>query len=140
MTNELLAYSILALGLTIAMFVTKEMMLAFPAAMFWGILSGYAYTSSVTDWDTPMLLGFASGGMVMFCVLAMFALRKRDLDAKKGDYEGEGKDEGEEDEERPERSPDSDNENGSSRQSKRSHTPRPKSRRPRAYTNWGEFK
>lgn len=68
-----------ALGLTVAMFTTHNMMLGFPSAIFWGILGGFAYNQSATTWDWQYLLFFASMGMVIFCVIAMYALRRKDL-------------------------------------------------------------
>lgn len=75
--------------LTIAMFITRNMMLGFPSAIFWGILGGYAYTQSSSAWDWQYILFFASMGMVIFSMFAAFALRKRDLagpDADKGKF------------------------------------------------------
>lgn len=67
------------LVLTIAMFLTCNMMLGFPSAIFWGILGGYAYLQSSVTWDWQYILFFASMGMVIFSMFAAFALRKRDL-------------------------------------------------------------
>jgi len=86
MGMTLLALSILALGLTAAMFATKNMMLGFPCVIFWGVMGGYSYTRSSTTWDWQYLLFFAAMGMAIFSAIAMYALRKRDLDPPKGDY------------------------------------------------------
>jgi len=78
-----------ALGLTIAMFTTRNMMLGFPSAIFWGIFGGYAYLQSATTWDWQYILFFASMGMVIFSMFAAFALRKKDLaepDADRGKF------------------------------------------------------
>jgi hypothetical protein len=77
------------LGLTIAMFITRNMMLGFPSGIFWGILGGYSYLQSTETWDWQYLLFFASMGMVIFSLYAAFALRKKDLagpDADKGKF------------------------------------------------------
>jgi len=75
----LLALVFLALGLTIALFATRNSMLGFPAALFWAILGGYAYTQSTTAWgDWQFYLAFASlFGMVIFTALAAFGLREK---------------------------------------------------------------
>jgi hypothetical protein len=78
-----------ALGLTVTMFATRNMMLGFPSAIFWGILGGYAYIQSAATWDWQYILFFASMGMVIFSLFAAFALRKKDLagpDADKGKF------------------------------------------------------
>jgi len=61
------------------MFATRQMMLGFPCAMFWGILGGYCYTLSGTTWDIHYLIFFASMGMVIFTMLAAYGLRRADL-------------------------------------------------------------
>ena len=84
---------VLALGLTIAMFTTRNSMLGFPSGIFWGILGGYAYQQSVTTWDWQYLIFFASMGMLIFTIFAAFGLRKSDLagpDADKGAFIDEG--------------------------------------------------
>lgn len=93
MVVALLALSLLALGLTIAMFVARNMLLGFPSAIFWGILGAYAYQQSYTTWDWQYILFFGAMGMTIFCMLAAFALRKRDLvgpDTDKGTFTDEG--------------------------------------------------
>ena len=87
----LLSLAILALGLTVAMIIAKNMMLGFPSAIFWAVLCGFMYTQSLTTWDWQYLLSFASGGMVIFSCLAMYALRKRDLEPKEADWLDSGK-------------------------------------------------
>jgi len=90
----LLALIFLPLGLTIAMFLSRNMMLGFASAMFWAILGGYAYTLSEATWDIYYLLFFASAfGMTILCILAAYALRERkDTATDKGEYIDEGKD------------------------------------------------
>ena len=92
----MLVLAILALGLTIAMFSTRESMLGFPCAIFWAVLGGFAYTQFTTAWvDWQFYLAFACLlGMVPFSALAAFGLReKRDTIADE-DMGEEGKDEG----------------------------------------------
>jgi len=87
--------SLIALGLTIAMFHSRNMMLGFPCVIFWAILGGYAYTESTTAWgDWQYYLFFASAfGMTIFCALAMYALRSKKEEKAEGDeYIDEGKD------------------------------------------------
>ena len=81
------------LGLTVAMFATRNMMLGFPCAIFWGIFGGYSYLQSTETWDWQYILFFASMGMVIFSLSTMYALRKKDLagpDADKGKFIDEG--------------------------------------------------
>ena len=88
-----LVLGLLALGLTIAMFATRNMMLGFPCVIFWAVLGGYAYTESTTAWgDWQYYLFFASAfGMTIFCALAMYGLReKRDSIADEEMEKGEG--------------------------------------------------
>lgn len=75
----LIALAILALGLTVAMFATRQSMLGFPCVIFWAILGGYAYTESTTAWgDWQYYLAFGSlFGMTAFCALAAFGLREK---------------------------------------------------------------
>ena len=87
----LLALILVAMGLTVAMFITKNMLLGFPSAIFWGVLCGFAYTQSLATWDWQYSLFFASGGMIIFSCLAMYALRKRDLEPKEADWLDSGK-------------------------------------------------
>ena len=88
MTSLMFALGVLPLGLTIAMFASKNSMLGFPCGIFWGILGGYAYSESIATWDTHYFLFFASMGMVIFTIFAAFALRKRDLDEPAEDEGG----------------------------------------------------
>ena len=76
----LLILGLLALGLTVAMFATRNSMLGFPSGIFWAVLGGYSYQRSLATWDWQYLLFFAAMGMVIFSILAAFALRKKDLD------------------------------------------------------------
>lgn len=102
----MLVLAILALGLTVAMFATKEAMLGFPCVIFWAVLGGYAYGQFTTPWvDWQFYLAIASLlGMVPFTALAAFGLReKRDTIAEadleeedEGGYIDEGESEDEE--------------------------------------------
>ena len=71
--------------LTWSMFRTRQMMLGFPCAMFWVILGGVAYTESTTTWDLQYLMFFASMGMTIFSVLAMYGLRTKKQEIQDGD-------------------------------------------------------
>ena len=88
--------SLMALGLIVAMFVTKNSMLGFPSGIMWFILSGFCYTQHTTTWDLYYILFFGAAGIGIFAIYAAFALRKRDLagpDADKGlfmDEDGSG--------------------------------------------------
>ncbi len=68
-----------AVAFTCTMFFTKNMLLGFPSAMFFSVLGGYCYTRSAATWDMYYFTFFASFGMALFLVLAMYALRKSDL-------------------------------------------------------------
>ena len=86
--------SLIALGLTMAMFHTRNMLLGFPCVIFWAVLGGYAYTESTVAWgDWQYYLFFACAfGMTIFCALSMYALReKRDTIADEEMGKGEGK-------------------------------------------------
>ncbi len=74
-----------AVALTWAMFSTRQMMLGFPCAIFWAILGGLAYTKSVIDWDLHYLMFFASMGMTIFSVIAMYGLRTKKQEIADGD-------------------------------------------------------
>lgn len=89
----LLGLGLLALGLTVAMFAIRNMMLGFPSAIFWGIFGGYAYRLSSTTGDWQYILFFGSMGMVIFCLFAAYTLRKSDLagpDMDEGAFIDEG--------------------------------------------------
>ena len=102
----------IALALTFVMFLSRNMMLGFPSAMFWAIMGGYCYTQSTATWDIWYFLFFASAfGMTIFCALAAFALRtKKEEEAEGDEFIDEGKedlhyiDEGKSEEENPARS------------------------------------
>ncbi len=83
-----------AVGLTFAMFHTRQMMLGFPCAIFWAVLGGYAFTQSVTEGDIFYLLFFASMGMTIFSVLAMYGLKTKKQEIQDGDsfLDEQGKD------------------------------------------------
>lgn len=76
----------IALILTLTLFTSRNMLLGYPAAMFWGLTGGQFYQLSSATWDIEYLTFFACMGMVIFCVLAMYALRKRDLDTEVPDW------------------------------------------------------
>ena len=81
--------SIIAVALTCAMFLTRNLLLGFPSAIFWAVLGGHCYIESVAEWDIYYFIFFASMGMVIFCMYAMYALRPQDLsepDAGKEKY------------------------------------------------------
>lgn len=84
----------IAVALTFVMFLSRNMMLGFPCAMFWAIMGGYCYTQSTATWDIWYFLFFASAfGMTIFTALAAFALREsKDIEADKDEYIDEGKD------------------------------------------------
>ena len=85
--------TVIALGLTIAMFATRQMMLGFPCLIFWAILSGYSYQQSTATWDIYYFLFFGSIFMGIFCALAAFGLRTKKDELKEGDaFIDEGKD------------------------------------------------
>ena len=94
-----LALVLLALGLTIAMFVTRERLLGFPSGIFWFIFGGYNFILSTATWDIYYFVGFASIlGMGVFAIYSAFALREKrdsigDESMEKGDggYIDEGK-------------------------------------------------
>jgi hypothetical protein len=71
-------FGFLAVMLTCAMFLSKQSMLGFPAAIFWALLGGQAYSMHVTTWDIYFLLAFASLlGMVTFSIYAAYGLREK---------------------------------------------------------------
>ena len=71
--------AVLALGLTITMFIAKQSLLGFPCGIFWAISGAYAYQHYTTVWDLWYLIFFAAMGMLIFTIFAAFALRKKDL-------------------------------------------------------------
>jgi len=87
----------IATFLTIAMFRSRNLLLGFPCLMFWAVFGGHCYTESIATWDIHYLTFFASMGMAIFCAIAMYALRPRDIDPRKQDWDdsdeliGEGK-------------------------------------------------
>lgn len=97
----LLALIFIPLLLTVAMFITRQIMLGFPCALFWAVLGGYCYTLSTTPWgDWQYYLFFASAfGMTTFTALAAFGLRERrdtladeEVERGEGGYIDEGRD------------------------------------------------
>lgn len=87
----LIALVVLALGLTLAMFLSKSPLLGFPCVIFWAILGGFAYTESSTPWgDWQYFLFFGSAfGMTIFSAIAGFGLRQ----PREGLLEGETEEE-----------------------------------------------
>ena len=86
--------ALIAVGLTIAMFTTRNSLLGFPSAIFWWVLGGYAYQRSVATWDTDYFIFFSAMFVGVFAAFAAYALRKKDLagpDADKGAFIDEGK-------------------------------------------------
>ena len=83
-----------AVILVVAMFHSRNVMLGFPSAIFWFVFGGYNYTLSATTWDIHYLIFFASMGMGIFCLFAMYALQAKDLsgpDADRGKFFDEGR-------------------------------------------------
>lgn len=78
-TMVYLLLGIVAAGLTVAMFTTRNSLLGFPSAIFWAILGAYAYTQSSVAWgDWQYYLFFASAfGMTIFTALAAYSLREK---------------------------------------------------------------
>jgi hypothetical protein len=84
-------FLVIALGLTVAMFITRSLLLGFPCLIFWALLGGYSYQQSTTTWDLYYLMFFSSMGMAIFSAYAAFALRRRDLDPVRKDWEDSGR-------------------------------------------------
>jgi len=85
----------IAVALTFIMFLSRNMMLGFPSAMFWAIMGGHCYGQSTATWDIYYLLFFAAFGMAIFCMIAAYALRTKKEEAEEGDQlldEGADKD------------------------------------------------
>ena len=80
------ALIIITVVITGVMFMAKEPLLGFPCLIFWALLGGYCYQQSTVTWDLYYLTFFASMGMAIFTGYAAFAIRRRDLDAKKSDW------------------------------------------------------
>lgn len=83
----LIALGLLAVGLTVAMFATKQAMLGFACALFWAVIGGYTYTLSSTPWgDWQYLLSMSClMGMIPFCMYGAYALRTKKQEAIEGD-------------------------------------------------------
>ena len=90
----LLGLSLIAVFLTVAMFMSKQMMLGFPCVIFWSVLGAFAYGESSTPWgDWQFFLFFGSMGMTIFSALAMYGLRTKKEELAEGDeFIDEGKD------------------------------------------------
>ena len=85
----LMIIGILALGLTVAMFTTRNSLLGFPSGIFWAVFGGACYLNSTATWDIYYLLFFASMGMVIATIFGAFSLRHKDLagpDADEGAF------------------------------------------------------
>lgn len=84
----LIGLGLVATYLTMIMFRMRERMLGFPCGIFWAIFAGDCYILSTKDWtDILYLTFFGSIGMFIFVVFAAFALKQRDLEPKKSDWE-----------------------------------------------------
>ena len=89
---------IVASGLTIAMFATKERMLGFACTIWWAVVSGYYYSKWTIAWvDIEYFCFFAGMGMAIFTMLAAFGLRERqkgigeeEMERRDGGYIDEG--------------------------------------------------
>ena len=71
--------AITAVAFTCTMIATRQMLLGFPSTIFWAILGGYCYLESATPWDIYYFVFFASMGMAIFSMYAMYALRTSDI-------------------------------------------------------------
>ena len=84
---------LLALGLTVFLFHTRNAMLGFPSAIFWAVFGGFCYQQSTATWDIYYLVFFAAFGMVIFTMFAAFALRTKKEELATGEeFIDEGKD------------------------------------------------
>ena len=140
---------IIALGLTIAMFATRQAMLGFACGLFWALTGAQSYSLRTGTWaDVYFLFAIASLlGMVALTILGAFGLREKGNEVD--DEEGQA---GEEDDEVM----DNDEESSSvmeggelsskSRPSRRTAGLRERASRRRTgegrekKINWGEFK
>lgn len=66
-----------AVFLTLAMFLSKSMMLGFPCLIFWAIAGSQGYLCSTVMWDIYYLIFFGCMGMTIFSGFAMYGLRER---------------------------------------------------------------
>jgi len=83
----------IATALTVFMFVTQQMMLGFPSAIFWAVFAGLCYQNSTATWDIYYLTFFASMGMTIFSMYAAYGLRTKREEQMEGDtYIDESKD------------------------------------------------
>ena len=86
-----MALMFVALGLTVAMFLSKQSMLGFPCTIFWVLWGADAYIMSTTPWgDVYYFLFFGSFGMAIFSAFAAYGLREKqdtigDEEMEKGD-------------------------------------------------------
>ena len=83
----LIILAFICTSLTVGMFLTKNMMLGYPSALFWAVMGGYCYGQATSkDWtDLYYLLFFACFGMVIFCAFAMYGLREKRDPVGEGD-------------------------------------------------------
>lgn len=65
--------------LTYGMFQARQMLLAFPSAIFWWLFGGAMYQLSAATWDLDYIVFLAAMFIGVFCMFAGFALRKKDL-------------------------------------------------------------
>jgi len=147
----LMFLGIIALGLTVCMFSSRQMVLGFPSAMFWMILGATAYLMSDDPWvDVFFYIFFAcSFGMTIFCALAAYGLRERkDIESDEGELIDEQPDETYLDERPGEFFDEQGYRSGSNRGKKRNPTPREwaeskreksEARRARKDAEWGKI-
>jgi len=140
-TFMFLALLLIPVALTWAMFHTRDLMLGFPSAVFWFVLGGYCYQQSAITWDINYFIFFASMGMGIFCMYAMYGLRIKDLSGPDAD-EGTFFDEEQESDLRGdvERQGEEGDQPSSRVKAIRDRATRRRSQGIRKKTNWGEFK
>lgn len=83
----------IAVSLTMAMFLSRQAMLGFAAAIFWFLFGAHCYTYSIATWDLYFLISFGSIlGMGFLCIYGAFGLReKRDVDTDEDEFIDEQK-------------------------------------------------
>ena len=78
---------VISVALTCTMFATRQSMLGFPCAIFWAVMGGQGYLQSTATWDIYYIVFFASMGMTIFSLFAMYGLRGKDLSGPDADEE-----------------------------------------------------
>jgi hypothetical protein len=67
----------IALALTCTMFIKKQAMLGFPAAIFWALFGAQFYMLSLSPWDTFFDVAFVCFlGMTVFTMYGAWGLRE----------------------------------------------------------------